>query len=188
MTRPRTHRLALTLAAALAAAFLPTTAQAAPPYCGIWWGSLAEAGEGAVPADATLDDVRAGRHPCFDRLVLDLDQARGFSGYDVRYVPEVTEEGSGHDVVLRGNAALQVVIRTTVHDEAGQAAYTPRSRTDVVDVSGYPTIRQVAWAGAFEGQTTLGIGTRARLPFRVFTLPGPDSSDMRVVIDVAHRW
>lgn len=188
MTRQRTHRIALTLTAALATALLTTPAQAAP-YCGQWWGSLPEAGEGAAPAGATLDNVRVGRHACFDRLVLDLDQARGFSGYDVRYVSDVTAEGSGHDVALRGNATLRVAIQTTVvHDEAGRATYTPRSRTDVVDVSGYPTIRQVAWAGAFEGQTTLGIGTRARLPFRVFTLSGPGSSDVRVVIDVAHRW
>jgi hypothetical protein len=51
-----------------------------------------------------------------------------------------------------------------------------------VNVSGYRTFRQVAWAGSFEGVTTVGLGTRARLPFRVFTLPG------RVVVDVAHRW
>ena len=30
-------------------------------------------------------------------------------------------------------------------------------------------------AGSFEGQTTLGVGVRARLPFRVFTLAGPGS-------------
>ena len=39
-------------------------------------------------------------------------------------------------------------------------------------MAGYSTFRQVAWAGTFEGQTTLALGVRARLPFRVFTLNG----------------
>jgi hypothetical protein len=54
-------------------------------------------------------------------------------------------------------------------------------------VSGYRTFRQVAYAGSFEGQTTIGVGVRARLPFRVFTLAGPGSNS-RLVIDVAHHW
>jgi hypothetical protein len=187
MTRQRIRRILLTGTAVLATALVPTPAQAAP-YCGQTWGSQPEVGAGAAPADATLEGVRAGRHACFDRLVLDLDQARGFSGYDVRYVPGVVEDGSGRPVHLRGGAALQVIVRTAVSDEAGRPTYTPPSRSDVVNVSGFPTVRQVAWAGAFEGQTTLGVGTRARLPFRVFTLTGPGSSDVRVVVDVAHRW
>jgi hypothetical protein len=35
--------------------------------------------------------------------------------------------------------------------------------------------------------TKLGLGVRARLPFRVFTLAGPGSGT-RLVIDVAHQW
>jgi hypothetical protein len=42
-------------------------------------------------------------------------------------------------------------------------------------------------AGSFEGLTTIGLGVRAKLPFRVFTLNGPDGHS-RLVIDVAHRW
>lgn len=55
---------------------------------------------------------------------------------------------------------------------------------------GFRTFRQVAWAGSFEGLTTVGLGVRARLPFRVFALsgiPGP-AQGARVVIDVVHRW
>ena len=54
-------------------------------------------------------------------------------------------------------------------------------------MAGYSTFRQVAWAGSFEGQTTVGLGVRARLPFRVFALTGPGTGS-RLVIDVAHRW
>jgi hypothetical protein len=40
----------------------------------------------------------------------------------------------------------------------------------------------VVYAGDLEG-ATVGLGVRERLPFRVFTLTGPD----RLVVDVAHR-
>ncbi|BAS14136.1 conserved hypothetical protein [Arthrobacter sp. Hiyo8] len=45
----------------------------------------------------------------------------------------------------------------------------------------------MAFAGSFEGYTSLGLGVRARLPFRVFTLAGPGTGS-RLVIDVAHMW
>jgi len=51
-------------------------------------------------------------------------------------------------------------------------------------VSGFPVFRSVVWAGSFEGVTSLGLGVRARLPFRVFTLTNPT----RVVVDVARSW
>ena len=55
------------------------------------------------------------------------------------------------------------------------------------NVAGYQTFRQVADAGSFEGQTTVGLGVRARLPFRAFILAGPGDGS-RLVVDVAHRW
>jgi hypothetical protein len=45
----------------------------------------------------------------------------------------------------------------------------------------------VVFGGSFEGQTLFGVGARARLPFRVFTLAGPGGHS-RIVLDVAHRW
>jgi hypothetical protein len=54
-------------------------------------------------------------------------------------------------------------------------------------VRGYPTLRSVVYGGSFEGYTTFGVGVRARLPFRVFTLDGPGRGS-RIVVDVAHRW
>lgn len=56
-----------------------------------------------------------------------------------------------------------------------------------MNVAGYSTFRQVALAGSFEGETTIGLGVRARLPMRVIVLDGPGSGS-RLVIDVAHRW
>ncbi|NEK85513.1 hypothetical protein GCU60_07030 [Blastococcus saxobsidens] len=183
------HRPILALViAAVAAVMAPATAQAAP-YCGISWGST---GKSAATGDREMvHDVRSGRHACFDRLVIDLGgEDTRFATYDVRYVAAVHQDGSGRPVPVRGAADLQVVVGAPAYDRYGNATYQPPSRTEVVDVSGYTTFRQVAWAGSFEGRTTLALGVRARLPFRVFVLPGVAASGQgpRMVIDVAHRW
>lgn len=160
-----------------------STATVAATSCPTGWGSLPEANSRMTAAPIT--DVRTGRHACFDRLVVDL---RGRApGYDVRYVTNVTQDGSGFVVPLRGGAKLQIVVRAPAYDANGRSTYRPANRRELTNVAGYSTFRQVAYAGSFEGQTTIGLGVRARLPFRVYTLAGPGSGS-RLVIDVAHRW
>ncbi len=192
MTRKPVRLALLAVTAATAAVLAPAPAQAAAAYCGITWGSLPKAAEATRPADAEMvNGVRAGRHACFDRLVVDLGgQDSTFGTYDVRYVTQVREDGSGRAVPVRGAADLQVVLRAPAYDEHGNATFRPADPAEVVDVTGYETFRQVAWAGSFEGSTTMALGVRARLPFRVLTLPGTAQSDdgPRLVIDVAHAW
>ncbi|MGY2076177.1 AMIN-like domain-containing (lipo)protein [Blastococcus sp. SYSU DS0828] len=177
--------------ALLVGVLTPATAAGATraPYCGLVWGSLPES-SAASTAGLAVTDVRAGRHACFDRLVVDLRGPAAATGYSVRYVDAVHQEGSGTPVPLAGGAALQVVVDAPAYDASGRATYLPPSRGEVVDVDGFRTVEQVAWAGSFEGRTTLGVGTRARLPFRTFTLLGAPGDDdaVRLVIDVAHRW
>lgn len=158
-------------------------AAATPSYCGIAWGSMDKRSSGYAPA--TVGNVRAGRHDCFDRLVVDLTGPAG--GYRVAYTDRVTQDGSGHPVPLRGGAFLHVMVQAPAYDEDGNSTYRPANRTELVDVRGYRTFRQASWAGSFEGQSGLGLGVRARLPFRVMTLDGPGAGS-RVVIDVAHHW
>lgn len=160
----------------------PLAADAAP-FCGITWGSLQKTRAGM--STAPLTDLRTGRHTCYDRLVVDLDGA--VSGYSVRYVSAVHRPGSGSVVPLAGAADLEVVILAPAYDDRGRATYSPARPNTAVGVSGYTTFRQVALAGSFEGETTIGLGVRARLPMRVFVLPGPGDGS-RIVIDVAHRW
>jgi hypothetical protein len=189
MTRIPFRLLLLGIIAALTAVVLPATAQAAAPYCGITWGSLPKVHSAADME--MVNGVRAGRHACFDRLVVDVGgQDSTFGSYDVRYVPVVQEDGSGFPVPVRGAADLQIVLGAPAYDMYGNPTFLPRNRQEVVNVSGFSTFRQVAWAGSFEGQTTLALGVRARLPFRVFVLAGTPNTDHtpRVVIDVAHRW
>jgi hypothetical protein len=161
----------------------PARADAAAPFCGFYWGSLARSHPSS--ATAPLANLRAGRHDCFDRLVFDV--RGGADGYYVAYVPQVTADGSGAVVPLRGGARLQIIVVAPAYDASYRPVYRPTDRTELVNVSGWRTFRQVAWAGSFEGQTTVGLGVRARLPFRVFSLAGPETRS-RIVVDVAHRW
>lgn len=172
--------------ASLASAVTPTSADRAAtmtPYCGIVWGSLPESATSGT-ARGTLYDVRAGRHACFDRLVFDVHGP--IAGYRVQYVDAVRAPGSGAVVGVAGRARLEIRIEVPAHDTAGRATYRPASHSRLVDVRGWDTFRQVAWAGSFEGSTTVALGVRARLPMRVFVLPGADRS--RLVVDVAHYW
>ena len=187
-TRPLTH-LMVVLAAVAAAVFGLVSPASAAPYCGITTGSLAKAPDTGDRYFVT--DVRAARHTCFDRLVIDLNgHDQSFGSYDVRYVPRVVADGSGDVVPVRGGAVLQVVVKAPTYDESGDVTYWPPDPAEVVDVRNFTTFRQVALAGSFEGQTTFGLGVRAKLPHRVFFLPGAPWSDQgpRLVIDVAHRW
>lgn len=184
---PRSRVAIRSLVVAVAAGVLPvaaaTSSAQAAPYCGIRWGSLAKSTSTMVRGPVT--NVRAGQHACYDRLVIDV---RGRApGYTVKYVSNVYTEGRGTVVPLRGGAKLLVVAKAPAYTSTGATSYVPRNKAQVVDVTGYRTFRQVAWAGTFEGQTSLGLGVRARLPFRVFTLAGPGTGS-RLVIDVAHLW
>ncbi|MFE3544174.1 hypothetical protein ACFXK0_14520 [Nocardia sp. NPDC059177] len=175
------RRLLILLASlALGAGLWAAPVAAGPSSCGLVWGSLDESASGY--ARATVENVRVGRHACFDRMVVDLSGPA--AGYHVGYVDQVTMDGSGLPVPLRGGAFLHVTVQAPAYDDAGNATFRPAQPGEVVNVAGYDTFRQLAWAGSFEGRTGFGLGVRARLPFRVLTLDHP----ARVVIDVAHHW
>lgn len=176
----------LVAAAGLACATLVAPASASTasaPYCGITWGSLGKSA--ATASNAPLTDVRAGRHSCYDRLVVDV--AGDPAGYSVSYVPAVLAQGTGYVVPLRGGARLQIDLTIPAYDSHGWPTYTPVNPRELVNTAGYRTFRQAAWGGSYEGYTTVGLGVRARLPFRVFALDGPGTGS-RLVIDVAHLW
>jgi hypothetical protein len=159
------------------------TAQAAAPYCGIRWGSVPKAG--GTASEHPLGAVRTGRHQCFDRVVFELDGPA--DGYEVGYVSSLRTDGEGRQLRVAGGAILQVHLMANVFDQLGHQHYARLPGDHVANVKGYRTLRDVVYAGCFEGRTTFGVGTRARLPFRVFRLSGPGSHS-RIVVDVAHRW
>jgi hypothetical protein len=184
---PKLKKLLLWLTALLAAVGLgllaPGPASAATSYCGLSWGSLAKTG-GQDLSPASVTDVRTGQHYCFDRMVVDLNGS--VNGYTVSYVDEISQQGSGLPIDVRGRAHLQVTANAHASDQKG-STYNPGNRAELSNVTGYQTFRQVVYAGSFEGYTSLGLGVRARLPFRVLTLENQGSGS-RLIVDVAHAW
>ena len=61
------------------------------------------------------------------------------------------------------------------HDPDGEATFPPATLTP-----GYPALRQVRFAGDFEGRVAFGVGVAGRGGFRVTELTGPN----RVAVDV----
>jgi hypothetical protein len=166
--------------------------RAQDPYCGIRWGSHARQADVVTYTSSRITDLRAGRHSCFDRLVIDLGASATGSpevgyGYQVSYGPGPLDEETGQPVPMAGGAFLGVTVNAAAHDDNYNPTYAPADRLHAVNVSGFQTLRQVAFFGTFESQTGIVLGVRARLPFRVFILAGPGTGS-RVVIDVAHRW
>lgn len=153
------------LGAALVGAAMPADAAGCPR---VTWGSLEKAN--LVQAGGEITRIRAGQDGCFDRLVFDISGP--LPGYDVSYVNVVHQEATGNPLVVPGGARLQVVLFDN--------DFSPRTPS----VAGFSTLRSVVYGGSFEAVTVFGVGTRARLPFRVFTLTNPN----RVVLDVARSW
>ena len=153
------------------------------PFCGITWGSGLKRSAPANSPDSPLDDIRAGQHECFDRMVFDLDGPA--AGYRIQYVDAVHAQGTGDVIPLRaGGASIEIVLKLPADDGQGNPTYdgvSPR-RLPRIDLSGFETFRVAKYGGSFEGRTTIALGVRARLPMRVAKV------DDRIVLDVAHRW
>ena len=153
------------------------------------WGTGAKDG-GPVLSAAPLYLVRVGQHRCYDRVVFDVN-GPAVLGYMARYVPVVQADGGGKPVPVVGGAALEIVVRAPMLGADSQG-HQPASRTRAVGedfvtpsrVAGWASVRQVTYAGSFEGQTTAAIGLRTRLPFRVFLTA--DRGYRHIVVDIAH--
>jgi hypothetical protein len=167
------------------AATATTVPQAQAPDCAISWGSLAKTADSTEVA--LLTNVRADQHACFDRLV--LDYAGHADGFHVQYVSAIRGVNLPAPVDLRGDALLEIVVQTPYGEDepAFSTSYSPSDPRELVDVAGWQTFRQVSLVEVYEDQVALGLGVRALLPFRVFTLDGPGPGS-RIVIDVAHGW
>jgi hypothetical protein len=121
-----------------------------------------------------LRSVEALAREGSDRVVFSFEGAA--PGYRVRYVPKVATP-DGRRLPLDGSAFLEVRFDPArARDPAGR----PTFPTGTLD-PGAPVVRQVRFAGDFEGQVWFGIGLAGRGGFRVIELADPT----RVAIDVA---
>jgi hypothetical protein len=153
------------------------------------WGSGPR--QQLVLSSAPLYLVRVGRHDCFERVVVDVNGPDAV-GYAVRYVPVVREDGSGTPRPVAGGAALQLVVGAPALGMDGQGHQPGKVLAEpgadfltAGQLAGWRSLREVRYAGSFEGQTTIAVGVRQRVPFRVFTVLGAGDQIRRVVLDVA---
>lgn len=150
-----------------------------PTACSANWGvNNKHRGMQDTTVATRVRGVRAGKHGCFDRMVIDLSGGK-FAPFSVQYVKRIVAEGSGKVLKVRGAARLLIVVR----GPAG--AHYHANAVNLANVSGFTTFRQIRGAGSFERVTAIGLGVRAKLPFRVFEL-GSVNSGWRIIIDVAH--
>jgi hypothetical protein len=159
--------------------------------CATAWGTGTKS-TGTRMSAAELYRVRAGRHACFDRLVFDVNGPAAVDA-SAGYVRAVLSDPVGRPVRVAGHAAMQVVVRAPFLG-AGSSGHQPTSTVPAIGarlvpagaLGGLAVVRDVRFAGTFEGISTIAVGTSARQPFRVFVLADPGYR--RVVVDVArHR-
>ncbi len=167
----------------------PAATAADASYCGITWGSLQKSSSELVSNPVV--GARVGRQTCFDRLVVDLKRMPP-AGYYVEYVDVLRADGSGDPLPATGGAKLRIHVLAAGHDQNCQPTVPWSYGSHIVSPSqfsagGFQAFRDLVWGGSFEGESTFGLGVRARPPVRVFKLDGPGTGS-RLVIDVAHRW
>lgn len=136
--------------------------------CATGWGSLPRATPSQDMSQAEITRVRVGSHTCFDRVVVDVNGPIG--GVTAEYVNEILGNASGLPIPVGGKAFIMLVVRN------------PGNSVSIPAVAGFPALRGLVNAGSFEGVTLFGIGARARLPFRVFSVGNS------LILDVAHHW
>ena len=138
----------------------------------------------AAAGTSLLTDVRVARHEGFDRVVFEFEGE--VPGYDVRYVePPITEDGSGDELEVAGEAFLAVVMQPASGFDLsgeGEETYTGPTRIEGVD-AGTSVIREVVRTGDFEAVLGWVIGISDRVDFRVDALEAPG----RLVVDVRNH-
>ena len=120
-----------------------------------------------------LASVETQERDGYDRVLFTFRGA--VPGYQVRYVSQVTDQ-AGRKLPLRGQAFLAVAFQPArARDPGGKATFTSGDLEP-----GLPALRQVRFAGDFEGQVSFGIGVADRGGFRVAELGDPT----RVAVDI----
>ncbi len=121
--------------------------------------------------------VRFAAHGAYDRLVIDLDGP--MTGYTVRRVDKLVEDGSGETVEVQGGAYLQVTLYpANAHDDAGTSTWKGPRKV----AAKLPNLAYVVNNGDFEAVVSIGLVLDHKAGFRVLEQSGPN----RLVIDIAH--
>ncbi|MGN9836695.1 AMIN-like domain-containing (lipo)protein [Nonomuraea sp. H19] len=131
--------------------------------------------DGIEPAIVTA--VRYAGHETYDRLVIDLEG--DIPGYNVRWVDEFLQDGSGKPMEVRGGAYLQVTLfPANAHDENGEPTWTGGP----VYPANLRNLTDVVRTGDYEGHVGIGLVLARQAAFQLSEQAEPS----RLIIDVAH--
>src|SRR5258708_35632198 len=79
--------------------------------CSTDWGTNAKhRGDQAITVATRVRGVRAGKHGCFDRLVIDMSGGKQ-PPFSARYVKQIVADPSGKILKVRGKAEILIVVR-----------------------------------------------------------------------------
>jgi len=122
-------------------------------------------------------DIRAGAHPCFERVVIELQGTGGFPGWGVEWVDDPVRLGESDEFVnIDGNATLLVRMGMWMRTMEGDG-YTGSLDIHPTNVSHIEEMRNTE---DFEGMSIWAVGVDAEYPFTVQVLHSPE----RLVIDI----
>ncbi|MDO8364735.1 MAG: hypothetical protein Q7V88_17725 [Actinomycetota bacterium] len=121
-------------------------------------------------------DIRAGSHPCFERVVIELQGTGEFPGWAAEYVDDPVRLGESDEFVsIEGTATLLVRMGMWMQDMEGEGY---QGESDL-----FPTLVQhvleMRMTENWEGMTIWAIGLDDEYPFTVTVLHAPE----RLVID-----
>lgn len=122
-------------------------------------------------------DIRTGRHPCFERIVIELGAAGDFPGWTVEYVDDPVPLGQSDERVdIAGSATLSIRMGMWMPTMEG-GGYVGPIQLFPDNVSHILELRKTENS---EGMSIWSVGLDAEYPFTVDVLSGPP----RLVIDV----
>lgn len=165
---PTTQKPVVTVTPSSPSATTPTVTTSSPATCPQRypkaWNTAPKDGDISRLVQDPITNVTVGTDPaqCADYVFIWIKGNRT-PGFRAEYVNVVTADGSGNPVPTQGKAALQLVISAPDANpvRVGSQLHSDRA------VRGDKSLRQVLYAGSFEGQTTFAIGVADKRPFTV---------------------
>lgn len=127
------------------------------------------------PAEMMIEDVRAGSHDGFDRLVVELS-GTGSPSVIAGYEADPRQQASGYELRPAGNAYFTLLIQGVPLSMSADEKIVAKS-----DPSGVAAgnIVGVADGGVFEADAQYVVGLNAERPYKLTVLENPT----RVVVD-----
>lgn len=127
------------------------------------------------PAELVIQDVRAGSHDGFDRVVFEFS-GTGTPWFHAGYTSQPRQQASGYPLDVPGSAFLEISIH-------GTPMMLESQREDLLGVGpvgvGAGSVVGVVHGGVFEADTQYVIGLDRQRPYQVYTLESPT----RVVVE-----